>query len=226
MNLTAIRSEGGLLTPDTIGRILRGELGGQAPKDFGFRTPRELSDDIASAWGAASRYWAALQARLERLGPGQSATPATRETWLIPLLETLGYTLTFQRQAVEAGGTSFPISHRAGDGEDAPPVHLEGVDIDLDRRAPERQRRRSPQTLLQDYLNRSEHLWGIVSNGKLLRLVRQNPKITRPAYVEFDLATIFDGGKYDEFVVLYRLLHRSRLPRVSSLQELLTDLPQ
>src|SRR5690606_32131851 len=67
--------------------------------------------------------------------------------------------------------------------------------------------------LLQDYLNRSEHLWGIVSNGKLLRLVRQNPKITRPAYVEFDLATIFDGGKYDEFVVLYRLLHRSRLPR-------------
>ena len=45
-----------------------------------------------------------------------------------------------------------------------------------------------PHSLLQVFLNRSEaHLWGFVSNGYKLRILRDNATLTRQAYVEFDL---------------------------------------
>ncbi|HEY8424651.1 MAG TPA: hypothetical protein VIK73_01385, partial [Limnochordales bacterium] len=210
---TAIRSEGGLFTEDTIAKILQGEYGGQKPADFGLDGRRRVEDEIAAAWSGAQKLWAAYD-WLKDHRKGQSSTTLTREQWLVPFFEgILGYELTYQRMPAEIGGMRFPISHRAGPDESAPPVHLEAHDIDLDRRHPDRQRRRSPQALMQDYLNRSEHLWGVLSNGERLRLIRQNPRISRPAYLEFDLRTIFGAGKFDEFAILYRLCHRTRLPR-------------
>ncbi len=69
----------------------------------------------------------------------------------------------------------------------------------------------SPHALAQEYLNRSEdHLWAIVSNGLLLRMLRDNASLTRAAYLEFDLAAIFDGEAYSDFVMLWMVCHRSR----------------
>src|SRR5437764_3750776 len=54
--------------------------------------------------------------------------------------------------------------------------------------------RSSPHSLLQEFLNRSDqHLWGIVSNGLRLRLLRDNISLTRQAYVEFDLEAMMAG---------------------------------
>ena len=54
------------------------------------------------------------------------------------------------------------------------------------------------------------HLWGIVSNGRVLRLLRDNASLTRQAYVEFDLMAIFDGESFADFTLLWLCCHRTR----------------
>ena len=65
--------------------------------------------------------------------------------------------------------------------------------------------------MVQDCLNRTAgHLWGIISNGSVLRLLRDTTSLTGAAYLEVDLAAMFDGELFEDFVLLYRLLHVSR----------------
>ena len=71
----------------------------------------------------------------------------------------------------------------------------------------------APHSLVQDYLNRTENLWGIVTNGLTLRLLRNCTFVRRQAYVEFDLAGMLEEQRFQDFAALYRLLHRTRLPR-------------
>ena len=64
---------------------------------------------------------------------------------------------------------------------------------------------------MQDYLNDSEQaLWGLVTNGSVIRLMRDNASLTRPAYVEADLAQIFTNEDAASFAVLWSLIHRTR----------------
>jgi len=72
--------------------------------------------------------------------------------------------------------------------------------------------RMSPHSMVQEFLNRSgQHLWGVVSNGLKLRLLRDNKSLTRDAYVEFDLEGMMSGEIYSDFILLYLLLHQSRI---------------
>ena len=86
--------------------------------------------------------------------------------------------------------------------------------IDLDRRTAgvAGAARTSPHSLVQEFLNRSDdHLWGFVSNGLRLRILRDNVSLTRQAYVEFDLEAMMDGEVYADFVLLWLLCHQSRV---------------
>jgi hypothetical protein len=129
---------------------------------------------------------------------------------MLPVLGLLGFDLTYQRAALQAGGGSFTISHVAGDEEGAPTVHIVAHDQELDRRGDARQ---SPHALVQDYLNRSDTLWGVVTNGRKLRLLRDSKRFAKPTYVEFDLEAMLQGNLYSEFVALFRLAQRTRLPK-------------
>jgi hypothetical protein len=206
----AITIEGGLISSDLVEQIAATpqDVAGQAPKDFGLDT--RLSDEIQKAFSDALIHWNAFNARLAR--GKESATTITRETWVLPLLEELGYTLTFQRAAAAAGGGTFMISHRLGADSDAAPVHIVASDQQLDRRG---DAARSAHALVQDYLNRSNALWGIVTNGLTLRLLRNTVRFSKPSYIEFDLEAIFKGNLYSEFVLFYRLIHATRLPRAT-----------
>ncbi|GAB4273669.1 MAG: N-6 DNA methylase [Candidatus Promineifilaceae bacterium] len=213
MNNITIRIEGGLLSPDFLETIH--EAPGQKPQDFGLKPRDSLVDEISAIWGDIRAYWEAFQRRASRAqtGRGESPTTITREQWMMPLLETLGYTLSFQRRAVEVDGRSYAISHRA-DSEEGLPVHIVAYNQDLGDRPPSGRGQLSPHALLQDYLNRTDdHLWGIVTNGRILRLLRDSTYFTRPAYIEFDLEAMLTGERLDEFFLLYRLAHRTRLPR-------------
>ncbi|MFV2088270.1 Eco57I restriction-modification methylase domain-containing protein [Micromonospora sp. LOL_021] len=88
-------------------------------------------------------------------------------------------------------------------------MHLIGWNADLDKPAAAGGVR--AQSMVQECLNRSDaHLWGVLSNGRQLRLLRDSNALATAAYVEFDLEAIFDGELFSEFVLLYRLLHVSR----------------
>jgi hypothetical protein len=215
MPYMAIHSEGGLIPSDILDQIAQEGLPGQKATDFGLEKGRRLSEEISRAWSDAQDYWHIFDRRSADLPEGETGTTLTRERWVTRLFnDLLGYALTFQTAGAVVDGRTYPISHRAGAGEESPPVHIEGFRVDLDRRPPAGHRRLSPQALVQDYLNRSEQqLWGIVTNGYRLRLLRETPRTSRPAYLEFDLQSILEGSRFNEFAVFYRLCHRTRLPR-------------
>ncbi len=209
-----VRSEGGLLPPDLLARIAGNdtELKGLTPGDYGLAQGERPNEVTARAWERVKAYWAAFRAGTESLGTGETGITETRELWLLPLFRELGYGRLVYRQTVEEiDGRRYAISHQAGD---AAPVHLVSFKQELDRPAGATggQPRTSPHGLLQEYLNRTEHLWGIVANGKRLRLLRDNQSLSRAAYVEFELEAMLEGGVYADFVLLYLLAHRTRLP--------------
>lgn len=77
---------------------------------------------------------------------------------------------------------------------------------------------RSATRFAQEFVNtRDEWLWAIVSNGRELRLVRDNPSLTRPSFLSFDLNAILSGqGDFAAFTFLWRMLHASRVPHSPS----------
>ncbi|MBN9389370.1 MAG: hypothetical protein J0I20_15185 [Chloroflexi bacterium] len=212
MAFTTIVSEGNLIPTDLLERLAEGELPGQRPADFGLTGNTRITDEIETAWADARAFWQAFQRYLRRLPDNATATSETREHWITPLLESLGYTLTYMPQAEIVDGRTFEISHRAGKDQSGPPVVVVGCRLPLDKRPATGRPRLSPHALLQEYLNSTEHLWGIVTNGERLRLLRDSSLTTRPTYLEFDLRAMLEGEKYTEFALLYRLLHRTRLP--------------
>ncbi len=215
MPYAAIHSEGGLIPGDILDQVAQESLPGQKAADFGLEKGHRLSEEISRAWSDAQDYWHIFDRRSADLPEGETGTTLTRERWVTRLFnDLLGYGLTFQAAGAVVDGRTYPISHRADASEESPPVHIEGIRVDLDRRPPAGHRRLSPQALVQDYLNRSEQqLWGVVTNGYRLRLLRQTPRTSRPAYLEFDLQSILEGSRFNEFALFYRLCHRTRLQR-------------
>jgi hypothetical protein len=117
------------------------------------------------------------------------------------------------RQIAEA---LFPITHKAFSGE-VPLVFTSLGNDELDkghRQFGQDGRRRSPHSCLQECLNADDGSnWGLLCNGTSLRLVHDNPALVKPAYVAVALDQIFDGGLFDEFAVVWLLLHTSRFQR-------------
>ncbi|MBT9258204.1 MAG: N-6 DNA methylase [Clostridiales bacterium] len=211
MRFPCLRIEGGLIAADLLDRIYDGTAPGQTAADFGLSA--RLENEIASAWQEALEHWEAFCHRLERLPETDVATSVTRDQWAVPLLSLLGYELIYTPRAAEVEGKTYAISHRAGQGEGAPPVHIVGCRQPLDRRSETGRPRLAPHSLVQEYLNRSDCLWGIVTNGFVLRLLRQTERLSRPTYIEFDLREMFGGKNFSYFSLFYRLAHRSRLPQ-------------
>lgn len=209
----SIRIEGGLLGPDLLDALVRADLPGQKPADFGLKPSRNLTDEIAAAFADARTMWGVFQNRLDRLSDDDVATTLTRDAWAVPFLGLLGYSPQFNARAHDVDGQTFAVSHRADDGVDSPPIHIVGARQELGRLPASGRPRMAPHSLLQEYLNRTEHVWGIVTNGRTVRLLRDCTLVRRQAYVEFDLAAMLEEQRFLDFSALYRLLHRTRLPR-------------
>jgi hypothetical protein len=213
MNFPSINIQGSILSTDLLAKIRGEQALFQQGKDFDFDfTNAKLKDDISFAWQEAKGQWAIYKSKLSRLKEGQNGTTETRNFWIDPLLTNLNYNLTFNRQAEELNGKSFPIGYRDSN-LDGFPVYVGGYHESLDKRPENKQLRVSPHAMLQEYLNYSEHLYGIVTNGKQLRLLRDASRITRLSYVEFDLEKMMEEDLYSDFVIFYRLMHASRMPK-------------
>ena len=237
--VTAIQIQGSLLAPDMTSQLVVGSIKGQSPSDFGFGQNDKLADEIAAAWGDAKAYWTAYQRALSRLDDNETATKITRELWAIPLLKSLGYHLEYTAKAEVVDGQTYAISHRAISNKNSPitnpelritnyvseaspkeilqiinypPVHIIGCRVKLDEKPPSGKPRLSAHSLIQEYLNKTEHLWAIATNGYRWRLLRDCSLMTRLSYIEFDLQQILEGENFAEFGLFYRLFHRSRLP--------------
>lgn len=223
--MSAWNIEGGILPGELPDRISRQDkqLGGLTPADYHLAGNETVGAAASRAWSYLESTYRSFRAELAKLPEDDGATGLTREAWIAPLLRELGY----GRVAPTPGGhlsagegddaRDYPISHLWND----VPMHLLGWNISLDSRSRGvRGAARAPQSMLQEYLNRTpEHLWAILTNGKYLRLLRDSTNLVGQAFVEFDLEEIFDNDQFSDFVFLYALCHESRLGRFPAVGE-------
>jgi hypothetical protein len=206
-----IRSEGGLLPADLLQRVAQGDrgLGGVRAEAYHL-TDLPLNEAIVRSWNRLVGAWVQFRDARRDLSEDDPGTTLTRERWLLVLFEELRFGRLQTARAVEIDGKSYPVSHVW----DHVPIHLVGCNVPLDRRSARvaGAATHSPHGLLQELLNRSdERLWGYVSNGLLLRLLRDNSSFTRQAYLEFDLEQMMESEAYSDFVLLWLTCHQSRV---------------
>ena len=206
-----LHTEGAILPADLIRRIAEGDTGvpGLAPSDYHLSGER-INEAVNRSWNRLTGAWRSFRGAAETLADDDPGVRATRERWLLPLFQELGYGRLLPRKSVEIEGKAYPVSHEWHHA----PIHLTGFRVDLDRRASgvAGAARMSPHATVQELLNRSdERLWGFVSNGLRLRILRDSVSLTRQAFVEFDLEAMMDGEVYADFVLLWLLCHESRV---------------
>ncbi len=211
MNYPSIRIEGAILSPDILSRME--ELPGQRPADFGLDTGTKVKDEIARAWADAQDYWRIFQRKLGALKPNSNATTETRNLWMVPLLGLLRYDVEYQPRGTELNGRIYAISHRITNRAEAS-LYIIGYrdPAGLDKKPANATRRMSAHALVQEFLNLHEQLYGVVTDGRVLRLLRDSSRLIKQSYLEFDLDRIFTDGLFADFAVLFRLLHATRLP--------------
>jgi len=209
---TTIQTQGALLPADLLQRIGERDrnLKGLSETDYHLIPGERFNEVIARAWNRLLGAWEVFQTQIDQLPEGEPGTTVTRERWLLPLFDVLGYGRLQTSRAVELDDKSYPVSHAWGD----VPIHLVGARVDLNDRAKgvAGAARMSPHSMVQELLNRSDaRLWGIVSNGQRLRLLRDSARLTKQAFVEFDLQGMMEGEVYSDFVLLWLLCHESRV---------------
>ncbi|GAA4080704.1 Eco57I restriction-modification methylase domain-containing protein [Nonomuraea soli] len=202
MRLSHTTITGGLFTNDLLARVGLAEpdpgVPGTRAADYHLAGSDRVRDAAARTWRRLRAAYSAFHVELDTLPSSDDGTRLTRERWLIPLLVELEY-------GRPAPGRP-PISHQWRN----IPIHLVGWHVDLDRRVIPG--RRAPQPVMQQLLNSSpDLLWGILSNGRRLRLLRDSTALTGAAFIEFDLESIFGSDDFSEFLPFFVFVHQSRL---------------
>jgi hypothetical protein len=214
-NHTSISSEGGLLPSELLSRIRARDpsLPGLRPaEDYGLAPGETLNEAASRSWSRLTGLWRKFADVRKTRKDGDAFEGETLDRWLKPLFHELGFHSLDRVRAETIGRETFAISHRLK----GVPIHLVGAGLLIDKRTPGARgaATANPHGLLQDYLNRNdEYLWGIVSNGLKLRLLRDNRTLTRQAYLEFNFENIFSAegqSGYADFFLLWLICHRTR----------------
>lgn len=205
--LLSVRTEGGLLPDELLHRVrgMESDLPHMKPEDYRLVAERR-EDAMNRAWARLKAVYRDFRDRFDE----EASVALTRERWLLPLFQALDYGRLSRTGGMTIDGQDFAISHSYWHS----PVHLMGWNVPLDTRSAGvgGASQASPHGLVQDFLNRSdEHLWGFVSNGRVLRVLRDHLSLTRQAYVEFDLEAIFEGDQWFDFQLLWLVCHESRV---------------
>ncbi len=218
----SVHNEGLLFVPQILEDLMRGKLDAEFPPKL------DEGDDPASVrafvFDRAKRLWASF---IESSAQANAET-VTRK-FVVNLLDNALSWDFDKTAAVSEKRSAFLVSPVLGDAEGALtpiafPVILAPHNIGLDESNPRfhgwglSDASRSATRFAQEFLNeRDDFLWAIVTNGKELRLVRDNPSLTRPSFLSFDLGAILSGpGDFPAFAFLWRMLHASRAEGVSA----------
>ena len=217
LNLPTLQLEGGLFLPDQLEKAAQGRAQDQSDADYGIPKGTKLKDEYSRAFQIACAQWQHFAAQSERTDVDAHALT---QGFVAELLrDALGYAAVQPTATVQAGAFAYSVSFVAGPAPAGVPVLVAPHTLTLDEADPRfavagsGSRKKSAFQAMQELLNASpDHTWGIVSNGKQLRLLRDAASLTRPAYLECDLADLLGGQRYVEFANLWRLLHASRAP--------------
>ena len=215
----SLESKGLLLTPDVLEKAAALKLPEQTAADYRVPPGLALRDEIARYYLMAAAH---SRTHVNRTG---TAGDVSATDWTRSLLEQcFGFDDIQQTDPVWEFERKLPIGHASHGGrvpiviaplarEDDP---TSGIDLQREQFG-DGSRRRSATQLLQEYLNQTDSaLWGVVSDGTMLRLMRRNPSLTRSAWIEGDLGKIFAEDRFAQFSRLWLLFHASRFGKVGT----------
>ena len=220
MKYTTINIQGNLISEEILQKIDQAEAQGQTAAYFGLEPGANLRSEIEYAWSRIKLDWNYFAEKSQNLPANDPYGTTLTRRWMEQFLSSIGFNLSRQRSHLSGGnGQTYQISH-TDENMDGFPVHIvnfiEPSNPDkntLDIRTSGGTTRFSPHATMQEYLNVTEHVYGLVTNGLSLRLIRDSGRLIKLTYLEFDLKRMLDEDKYSEFTVLYRLLHATRFPR-------------
>ncbi|MDW8157282.1 MAG: N-6 DNA methylase, partial [Bacteroidia bacterium] len=211
MSYTTVIPNNYFFSQEILQLIQQAQIDGQTPKDFGYPSLAELENHIQSAFQQTLLAYSQFKIYLEEEDTNKTAQPT--QDFAIVFLKSLGYTP--QRYLAPIVGTNqkqYSITY--GDPIRAKfPIHIVphlGKKNSLDSRLHDRY---TPHNLLQEYLNTSEQLFGLLTNGTTLRLLRQSNRLVNPPFLTINLQQMLEEEKLEEFALVYRLLHVSRAPQ-------------
>lgn len=211
LNLPTLTLEGGLFLPDQLEKAALGRAQWQTEADYATPKGLKLQDDYSRAFQIACAQWKHFAAQLDRTDV--DAVELTKTFMLELLRDAFGYPIQ-PCPGITLGERRYPVSLLAGNVPVVVAPHTLALH-EPDARfaiAGSGTRKKSAFMLAQELLNASpDHLWAIACNGKQLRLLRDAATLTRPSFLEIDLADLLNGGqRYAEFANIWRLLHFSR----------------
>jgi hypothetical protein len=213
LRLDAVRVEGALIQPDILASAAAGTAEGQSPESYGIDRGLNLRDEIGRAYLIAKGLWATFQE-----GRGGASPDAVHRALANGVLtKVLGFELPHRHRFASKAGGALDLMQATG----RAPVAIAGTE-DIDRveivaTAGDDPIRRSATTLVQGELNSREGaLWGAATNGLTWRILRDNESITRPGYIEIDIARIFRDDLYSDFSAFWLIAHHSRFPQAGA----------
>lgn len=221
MDYTSIHIYGHLLSDDILHEI-ETDLSMLGNREQDFNLDVSLTAKIDNDWSSLRNDWKLFAERNMLRDPyGTKSVRRLMERFF----SSLDYQLDYQPTQIEANERKFDIPYICPElgqlpviivGDKTGDVELDMMDkCTLDQRVKGEHRQKSPHATMLDYLNSTEHIYGIVTNGQVLRLIRNTGQLVKLTYIEFDLRRMVEEDHYAEFCLLFRLMHTSRFSHSS-----------
>lgn len=190
-----LRNEGGFFSDYYLSELLRARHKGR------------LGENEV---GAAFRRLSSRSERAFRTFGASTSVARTRQLWLFPLFEELHFSLIPCPDVYDdrAGEEKISSSHAFKPDKDKPVlvyVDLLGWSDDLDSPVAGHRRRDTPHRRMERLLDRGEARWGVVCNGKVIRLLRREQVSGGRRFFEVDLEMLFEEQDRDAFEVFWAL---------------------
>lgn len=229
MDYTSIHVYGHMLSDDILHTVETDRtIAGNRDIDFA-DLDTTVQEAIDYAWTALRASWGFYLTRSGNNDP--YGTRRSRE-FMEQFLLLFGYHPQRQQSFVESDtGTTHDITWLCPD-VDNMPVIVKGdrtgnADVDaqercsLDFRVKGNRRDKSAHATMLEYLNNTEHIYGIIANGPTLRLIRNSGQLVKLTYIEFDLRRMLEEDKYAEFCLMFRILHSSKFKTTGDKQSII-----
>lgn len=213
ISMDSIHLEGSLFVPDMLEKVSKGNATFQTIAEYRIPKGIKLTDEFGRAFQIALAQWTEFKTSWER--EDIDRLQITQNFMVELFKDALGWNVLKKTKPVRIGEFGYPIQFL---GPSEVPMTVtefdKGIDDSDERFAVTNSgyRKRTPFQMSQEFLNsRESQGWGVVTNGRQVRLLRSSATLARPQYLEFDIESILDEQRYADFTAFWRIMHGSRI---------------
>ena len=213
ISMDSIHLEGSLFVPDMLEKVAKGNAPYQSTSDYHIPKGIKLTDEFGRAFQIALAQWKDFKASWDR--EDIDHLQVTQNFMVELFSDSLGWSGLKKTKTVRIGEFGYPVQFL---GPSEVPMTVTEFNKSIDDSAEHfavtnsGYRKRTPFQMSQEFLNSREFQgWGVVTNGKQVRLLRSSATLARPQYLEFDIESILDEQRYADFTAFWRIMHGSRI---------------